>query len=120
MVFTLFAIEEEAAVTSDCVASEPLLSEAPVRVRVAEPHTSLARLPNEESVRVPLFHTAAGSDATEETRLVRYEPMDEDAVVTTLVVFVLILAASEVDAIKSALSVWVFTPEAMPAVAESV
>src|SRR5664279_3000596 len=44
--------EDEALVTSDWSASEPLESPAPVRVRVADVHTSAARVPKFESVRL--------------------------------------------------------------------
>ena len=47
MPFTTAATDVEADVTSDCVAREPELSEAPVSVRVTFVQTSAARVPNE-------------------------------------------------------------------------
>ena len=99
-----------------CVASEPELRPAPVSVRVAAPQMSEAIATPLVSVRVPLVQTAAGSDATEATRLVRYEPIELEAVVTIVLVFVLMFEASEVEAVSNAESVWVLTPEVTAAV----
>ncbi len=49
--FTSATTDDDAFVTSDCVASEPEVSPAPVRVRVATLHTSAASVPKDESVR---------------------------------------------------------------------
>ena len=69
--FTTAAIEVEAVVTveftlvvarlmSAFVAREPVVKPAPVRVRVAEIHTSEASVPKDESVRTLEFHTLVG------------------------------------------------------------
>ncbi len=51
------ARDEEAVTTSESVANDPEVREAPVSVRVAPPHTSLTRDPNELNVLEVLFHT---------------------------------------------------------------
>jgi hypothetical protein len=121
--------EETALVTSDAVASEPVVSEAPVRVRVAYDQTSdAASVPavrvrvafdqmsdtNEPKVvsdRVPLAHTAAGIVEASEVEAVRtvalvFELMVEIAVAISESVFAFTLAvpaeiadASEVEAL---------------------
>ncbi len=121
--------EETALVTSDAVASEPVVSEAPVRVRVAYDQTSdAASVPavrvrvafdqmsdtNEPKVvsdRVPLAHTAAGIVEASDVEAVRtvalvFELMVEIAVAISESVFAFTLAvpaeiaeASEVEAL---------------------
>ena len=58
---------------------------APFRVEVATVHTSAARVPNDESVRVVLAHTAVGIVATR----------DEEAVSTVALVLLLIVVIAE-------------------------
>ena len=54
------ASEEVAVWTSESVASEPTLSPAPVRVRVAADQTSVASVPKVDSERDPKAQTCAG------------------------------------------------------------
>jgi hypothetical protein len=86
LVFALMtaASEEDAVVTSDCTAREPLERPAPVRVRVPAVHTSAARVPNESSV-LPLYdQTLAGNEVMEEATLAMEDPscatIEEEAV----------------------------------------
>ncbi len=108
--------DEEAVWTSDCVASEPVLKLAPVSVLVPELHTSEARVPKLESVLVPAAQTLAGIEVIEDAIEVSDAPIDDDAVVTMLLVFAFTTAAIEDDA----MSVCAFTPVVTPAVAELV
>jgi hypothetical protein len=96
------AIDEEAEVTSDCVASDPDVRPAPVSVRVPLDQTSAARVPNAVSVRVLSDQTLVGIEAIEDVMvasvvemLVRFAPSEEDAAVTTVLVFPLTTAATE-------------------------
>jgi len=112
--------DDDAVCTSDCVASEPASSEAPVRVRVALDHTSTARLPKVVKLRVPDAHTAAGIPDMEEATEESTEPSEEDAAVTIELVFELTVAATDEDAVATTASVLALTAEVMPAVAELV
>ena len=103
--FTPEATEDEALFTSVCVASEPVVSEAPVSVRVAAPQTAVATspviVPKEVRVRPEYAHTFAGTDRTEDAIEPSVLPSEDEAAVTTLLVLVL-------------------TADVIPAVAESV
>lgn len=56
---TLAATDDDAVEISERVASEPESRPAPVRVRVAAAHTSVATARPEVRLRVPLFHISA-------------------------------------------------------------
>ena len=100
-VFTAVVIELDAVCTSVRVASEPEERPAPVSVRVELSHTSAARVPKPVSVREVYAHTFAG--------MLVIEVLIEESV-----------EPSEVEAVRMALLVLVFTPEVTPAVAELV
>ena len=105
------------------VASEPVVRPAPVRVRVVADQTSVASVPNDESVRELYAHTFAGIDVMSEpidveavrTALFVFALTDEVIPEVTLLVFALTTAATDVVAIASAESVFAFTL-AVPAV----
>ena len=67
--------EDDAFVTSDCTASEPDESPAPVRVRVAEDHTSVARVPKVVRERVPADQTAVATSVVRVPKLVSVLPV---------------------------------------------
>lgn len=94
---TTAATDDEAEVTSDWVAREPVSSEAPVNVRTVVLHTSVASEPNEESVLVPYAHTLAGIERNEDTTEESVVPSDEDAAKTTELVLAFTSAATEED-----------------------
>ncbi len=98
--------ELEAVVTSDWSASEPLESEAPVRVRVPFVQTSAASVPKPVRVRVPAAHTLAGMEVIEEAIEERVEPSEVEAVSTVAFVFAFTTAASELVAIPTRVSVF--------------
>lgn len=81
--------------TSERVASEPDVSPAPVRVRVAEPQTSDARVPNDVSVLPLKAQILAGKVAAR----------DEEAVAISLSVFAFTLEATEEEAVETSESV---------------
>jgi len=101
--------DEVAVSTSDNVASEPLLSPAPVRVRVPFVHTSAASVPKPVRVREPAAQTLAGIDAMELAIEESEEPSEEDAASTVLFVLALMTEAREVDAVRTVASVLLFT-----------
>ena len=67
--------EDDAFVTSDCTANEPELKPAPVRVRVAEDHTSVARVPKVVRERVPADQTAVATSVVRVPKLVSVLPV---------------------------------------------
>ena len=73
--------ELEADCTSDKVASDPTFKPAPVSVRVAADHTSVARVPKVERLREPYAQTEAGSE-------VIILPIDVEAFPTAVFVLV--------------------------------
>ena len=99
--------DDEAVVTSDCVAREPLERPAPVRVRVADAQMSAASVPNDERVRLEYAHTFAGIEVIEDAREVEAERTaalvllltDEVMPPVAEFVFALTTAAIEVDAV---------------------
>jgi hypothetical protein len=99
-----------ALVTSDCTASEPLERPAPVRVRVALPQTSEARVPKLVSVLPAKFQITVGSDAILVPRL-------EEALSTfVLVVEMLVLAVASVAPSELEARLVLLLTEAVPAV----
>jgi hypothetical protein len=113
------ATEDVAFSMSESVASDPLVSPAPVRVRVPFVQTSATSVPNPVSVRVPDAQTFAGIDAIEERIDVSEAPSDEEALVTIVLVFALMFEASEVDAVSTVLFVFAFMIDAMDELANS-
>ena len=79
LLFTTAAIEVEAVVTSESVASDPEVRPAPVRVRVVAAQTSEATDAREVRVLDENAHIDAGSEAAR----------DDDAEATTALVFAL-------------------------------
>ncbi len=77
--------------------------------------TSAASVPKPVRVRVPAAQTLAGIEVIDEAIEVREAPKDEEAAVTIVLVLVLTTAASEVEALRTAALVLLFTL-AVPAV----
>jgi hypothetical protein len=107
--FTTAASDVDAVVTSDCVASEPEESPAPVRVRVAELHTSTASVPNVVSERDEYAQTFAGIERMELAIEAIEAPRELEAAVTIALVFAFTTDASEEDAPSTAALVFAFT-----------
>jgi len=120
LALTTAATDDEALSISDSVASEPVSSPAPVNVRAAALHTSVASVPKVVRLRVPTAHTAAGMPDTEDATEDRIEPIDDDAARTMELVLALTTAAIDEEAVRIAASVFALTSEVMPAVAEFV
>jgi hypothetical protein len=101
------ASDVEAFVTSDCTASDPDESPAPVRVRVAADHTSVATEASEVRVLAEYDQTDAGSDAAS----------DDEAVATVAFVLAVpaaIETASEDEAFPTTVLVLLFTAVVIP------
>jgi hypothetical protein len=107
--------DDVAVCTSLSVARLPVVSPAPVRVRVAALHTSLASVPKPVRVRTEAFQTLIGMEvASEEDAastvafvfvltavwlFVTAEPSDVEAVVTRASVFAFTIAATDEEAV---------------------
>ena len=96
---TAAPMDEDAVVRSESVASEPEERPAPVRVRVPFVHTSAASDPKVVRLRVPFAQTLAGMEVILDAIEVREIPREEEAVRTVALVFALMTAASEDDAL---------------------
>ena len=98
--------DELAVCTSERVASAPEESPAPVSVLVLFVQTSAASVPNPVRVRVPAAQTAVGIEVIEVAIDESERPSDEDAVRTERLVFALMTAARDDDAMPTLLSVF--------------
>jgi hypothetical protein len=104
--FTTAATELDAVCTSLSVASEPVSSPAPVRVRVPAAQMSAAMLLPEVSVRVAAAHTFVGIDVIDVAMPESVDPREVEAVSICALVLVFMTAASEDVAVVTVLLVF--------------